>query len=93
MNDKICLACGPEVILVPLDKILPMRLMDDGVYKSAKYKCIEASIKELGLIDLTDRFALVEVPEEAADYVVEVMQNTRIRGRKVMVRMDRPPRG
>jgi len=25
--------------------------------------------------------------------VVEVMQNTRIRGRKVMVRLDRPPRG
>jgi len=47
--------------------------------------------KDLGLIDMTDRFALVEVPSEAADYVVEVMQNTRIRGRKVMVRLDRPP--
>jgi len=49
--------------------------------------------KDLGLIDLTDRFALVEMPAEAAEYVVEVMQNTRIRGRKVMVRMDRPPHG
>jgi ATP-dependent RNA helicase DeaD len=47
--------------------------------------------QDIGAVDLTDRFALVEVPIEAADYVVEVMQGTRIRGRKVNVRPDRPP--
>jgi ATP-dependent RNA helicase DeaD len=47
--------------------------------------------KDLGLIDMTDRFALVEVPSDAAEYVVEAMQGTRIRGRKVVVRLDRPP--
>ncbi len=48
--------------------------------------------KDLGQIDVTDRFALVEVPADVADYVVEVMQGSRIRGRKVHVRPDRPPR-
>jgi hypothetical protein len=35
MSDKVRLACGPEVVMVPLDKILPMRLLDEGVYKAA----------------------------------------------------------
>jgi len=47
--------------------------------------------KDIGAIDLTDRFALVEVPSDVAGYVVEVMQGTRIKGRKVNVRADRPP--
>jgi ATP-dependent RNA helicase DeaD len=47
--------------------------------------------KDIGAIDLTDRFALVEVPGELADYVVETMQGLRIRGRRVNVRADRPP--
>jgi ATP-dependent RNA helicase DeaD len=47
--------------------------------------------KDLGAIDLTDRFALVEVPQDLADYVVEAMQGVRIRGRRVNVRPDRPP--
>ncbi len=51
MNDKVRLACEEDVLLLPLDKILPMRLLDDGLRKSAKYKCIEASIRELGLIE------------------------------------------
>jgi len=47
--------------------------------------------QDIGAVDLTDRFALVEVPSDVASYVVEVMQGTRIRGRKVNVRPDRPP--
>jgi ATP-dependent RNA helicase DeaD len=56
--------------------------------------CNEAGIpgKDLGAIDLTDRFALVEVPSDLAGYVVEAMQGTRIRGRSVHVRPDRPTR-
>ncbi|MEZ6141470.1 MAG: DEAD/DEAH box helicase [Zavarzinella sp.] len=49
--------------------------------------------KDLGTIDLTDRFALVEVPQELAGYVIEVMDGARIKGRKVHVRADRAPRG
>jgi ATP-dependent RNA helicase DeaD len=46
---------------------------------------------DIGAVDLTDRFALVEVPSEVAGYVVETMHGARIRGRKVNVRPDRPP--
>ncbi|WP_020475483.1 DEAD/DEAH box helicase [Zavarzinella formosa] len=49
--------------------------------------------KDLGQIDVTDRFSLVEVPVDVAEYVVEVMEGSRIRGRKVHVRPDRAPRG
>ncbi len=48
--------------------------------------------KDLGMIDVTDRFSLVEVPTDMAAYVVEAMQGTRIRGRKVNVRADRGPK-
>jgi ATP-dependent RNA helicase DeaD len=47
--------------------------------------------QDIGVVDLTDRFALVEVPSGAAEHVIEAMQGVRIRGRKVMVRADRPP--
>lgn len=47
--------------------------------------------KDIGAIDLTDRFALVEVPSALAEYVVEEMQGVRIKGRSVKVRADRPP--
>lgn len=47
--------------------------------------------KDIGNIDLTDRFALVEVPSGLVDYIIEAMQGVRIRGRKVNVRSDRPP--
>ncbi len=47
--------------------------------------------KDIGSIDLTDRFALVEVPHALAEYIVETMQGVRIRGRNVTVRTDRPP--
>ena len=45
------LACKTEIVEVPLAQVLPMRMLDDSVRKSVKYKCIEASIRELGLIE------------------------------------------
>ncbi len=51
MADKVNLACEMEVLEIPLEKILPMRLLDDSIRKSPKYRCIEASIKELGVIE------------------------------------------
>ncbi|QDU22205.1 DEAD/DEAH box helicase [Urbifossiella limnaea] len=44
--------------------------------------------QDIGAIEVTDRFSLVEVPEDAADYVVECMQGVRLRGRPVMCRRD-----
>jgi ATP-dependent RNA helicase DeaD len=46
--------------------------------------------QDIGSIDVTDRFALVEVHSSLAHYVVEAMQGVKIRGRRVDVRADRP---
>ncbi|MDB5312893.1 MAG: deaD [Gemmataceae bacterium] len=43
---------------------------------------------DIGAIDIADRFSLVDVPEEAAEYVIECLQGARIRGRRVNVRRD-----
>jgi ATP-dependent RNA helicase DeaD len=43
----------------------------------------------IGAIQITDRFSIVEVPEELADQVVEAIGRTKLRGKKVRVRRDR----
>lgn len=43
----------------------------------------------LGAIEVTDKFSLVEVPEEMADGIIEALSRTRIKGHKVAVRMYR----
>jgi ATP-dependent RNA helicase DeaD len=47
---------------------------------------------DVGAIEITDRFSLVEVPESSADEVLSALQNTRIKGKKVQVRLDRDAR-
>ncbi len=44
---------------------------------------------EIGGIDIAERFSLVEVPEDAVEYVIDTLDGARIRGRKVAVRRDR----
>lgn len=51
MNEPVRLACESEIVEVALAKILPMRLLDDSIRKTSKYQCIEASVRELGLIE------------------------------------------
>jgi ATP-dependent RNA helicase DeaD len=46
--------------------------------------------RDIGPIEIGDRYALVDVRDEACDYVVETMNDGRIKGRKVTVRRDRP---
>ncbi len=48
--------------------------------------------KQVGAIEITERFSLVEVPETAADAVVEALRTSTIKGRKALVRRDRGPR-
>ena len=43
----------------------------------------------IGGIRITERFSLVDVPEEFADDVIAALSNTKIRGRRVQVRRDR----
>ncbi|MDB4906630.1 MAG: ATP-independent helicase [Gemmatimonadetes bacterium] len=45
--------------------------------------------RKIGAIDITDRFSIVEVPEEDVEQVIDALKNATIRGRRVMVRRDR----
>ncbi|MCF6745977.1 DEAD/DEAH box helicase [Blastococcus sp. KM273128] len=45
--------------------------------------------RDVGSIEIHQRFALVEVPEAAADEVVQALRATMIKGRKAQVRRDR----
>jgi ATP-dependent RNA helicase DeaD len=45
--------------------------------------------RDIGAIEIHQRFALVEVPETAADEVVQALRATMIKGRKATVRRDR----
>jgi ATP-dependent RNA helicase DeaD len=45
--------------------------------------------REIGAIDITDRFSLVEVPGGAAEDIISALRGTTIRGKRVIVRRDR----
>jgi ATP-dependent RNA helicase DeaD len=45
--------------------------------------------RDIGAIDIADRFSLVEVPESAADKVITAMRRSTIKGRKATVRRER----
>jgi ATP-dependent RNA helicase DeaD len=44
--------------------------------------------RQIGGIEITERFSLVEVPEAAAQEVVQALRGTMIKGRKATVRRD-----
>ena len=47
--------------------------------------------RDIGAIEISDRFSLVEVPESAADDVVRALRGTSIKGQKATVRRERFP--
>jgi ATP-dependent RNA helicase DeaD len=47
--------------------------------------------RDIGAIEIADRFSLVEVPESAADDVVAALRRTSIKGRTATVRRERYP--
>ncbi|MBV9795614.1 MAG: DEAD/DEAH box helicase [Actinobacteria bacterium] len=51
----------------------------------------DLSGRDIGAIEIADRFSLVEVPESAADDVVRALRGTSIKGRKTTVRRERYP--
>jgi ATP-dependent RNA helicase DeaD len=51
----------------------------------------DLSGRDIGAIEIADRFSLVEVPESAADDVVRALRGTSIKGRKATVRRERYP--
>ena len=46
--------------------------------------------RAIGAIEIADRFSLVEVPGESADLVIDKLRATKLRGKKVVVRRERP---
>ncbi len=49
----------------------------------------KTSPRDIGAIQIADRFSLVEVPEAIAESVIRALRNATIRGQKVIVRRDR----
>ena len=49
----------------------------------------DLSGREIGSIEIADRFSLVEVPEAAADGVVAALRAATIKGRRATVRRER----
>jgi ATP-dependent RNA helicase DeaD len=47
--------------------------------------------RDIGAIEIADRFSLVEVPESAADDVVAALRQASIKGRRTTVRRERYP--
>ncbi len=45
--------------------------------------------RDIGAIEIADRFSLVEVPEASADEVIDIMRNASIKGKRTMVRRER----
>jgi ATP-dependent RNA helicase DeaD len=53
--------------------------------------CNESDLKgkDIGGIEITERFSLVEVPESTIDDVIKALRSSVIKGRKVPIRRDR----
>jgi ATP-dependent RNA helicase DeaD len=47
--------------------------------------------RDLGAIEIADRFSLIDVPESRAEEIVAALRATTLRGKKVVVRRDRGP--
>ena len=47
--------------------------------------------RDIGAIEIADKFSLVEVPESVADTVIRALRGTTIRGKRVMARRDGAP--
>jgi ATP-dependent RNA helicase DeaD len=45
--------------------------------------------RDIGAIDIADKFSLVEVPGAAAEDIIKAIRGTTIRGKKVLVRRER----
>jgi ATP-dependent RNA helicase DeaD len=45
--------------------------------------------RSIGAIDITDRFSIVEVPEDAADDIIAALSSSTIKGKRVQIRRDR----
>jgi ATP-dependent RNA helicase DeaD len=49
--------------------------------------------RQIGAIEITHKYSVVEVPAAAADEVIDALRATLLKGRKARVERYRPPRG
>jgi len=47
--------------------------------------------RQIGAIEITPKFSIVEIPESAVDEVIAALEATLIKGRKARVERYRPP--
>jgi ATP-dependent RNA helicase DeaD len=47
--------------------------------------------RDLGAIEIADRFSLIDVPESRAEEIIAALRATTLRGKRVSVRPDRGP--
>ena len=45
--------------------------------------------RQIGSIQISERFSLVEVADEVAEQVVQALRAAKVKGKKVTVRLDR----
>jgi ATP-dependent RNA helicase DeaD len=50
------------------------------------------SAREIGAIDIEDRFSLVEISDHVAEDAIRALRDTSLRGQRVTVRRDQPKR-
>jgi ATP-dependent RNA helicase DeaD len=48
--------------------------------------------RDIGAIEIADRFSLVEVPEAVAEEVIAALRGTTIKGGRPTIRLDRQQR-
>ena len=77
---RLCVAAGRAAGIRPQDLV-------GAIAGETKLKG-----KDIGAIEIADRFSLVEVPEAAVDEVLWAMRRTTLKGRKTKVRRERDPR-
>ena len=73
-------------IYIPIGRMSKIRPAD-LVGAIANEAGVDSSL--IGSIDITDKFSLVEVPDAAADDIIEALNQTTIRGKRVKARRER----
>jgi ATP-dependent RNA helicase DeaD len=73
-------------IYIPIGRMSKIR-PGDLVGAIANEAGVDSSL--IGSIDITDKFSLVEVPDAAADEIIEALNQTTIRGKRVKARRER----
>lgn len=64
MANNVTFAFEPEGIRLPLDQLLPLRKLPAHIKGTEKYKCIQASIRAVGVIEPLIVFPQKDVPKQ-----------------------------